>query len=512
MTKFRILLVAFAVLGFSFFVAAELRAADDTTADKKTPDVLANLKFRNLGPAAAGGRVTAVVGIPGNPNVYYVGAAAGGVFKSIDGGFTWKPIFEHEATASIGAIALAPSNPNFVWVGTGEGNVRNDVIDGRGVYFSSDAGHSWKFMGLADTQQISAIEVDPGDPNTVFVGAMGHTWGPNADRGVFKTTDGGKNWKKVLFVSDSTGVSDLALDAGNPKVIFAGMWEFRRYPWTLTDGGPNTGLYRSTDGGETWEKLTKGLPEPPLGRIAVAVAPTNPGHIYALIGAKQGMLWQSTDMGDTWTSVTNNRALDVRAFYFSKMAVSPENENKLFFMSFNLLESDDGGKTARVADRGVHSDHHVIWIDPKDTNRIIQGTDGGVFLSFDGSKTWEFLDRLPIEQFYQVAADSRTPYNMCGGLQDNSAWCGPSSDLSHNNVGNGAWYTTTGGDGEYSVPGAERSGHRLQRFAEWLDRPARFENAHQPIDSAVSRWRRRTETFGLEVPVQLDLADCSFAH
>jgi photosystem II stability/assembly factor-like uncharacterized protein len=452
MTKFRILLVALAVLAFSFFLAAELRAADDTAAEKKPPDVLGNLKFRNLGPAAAGGRVTSVVGIPGNPNVYYVGAAAGGVFKSIDGGFTWKPIFEHEATASIGAIALAPSNPNFVWVGTGEGNVRNDVIDGRGVYFSSDAGHSWKFMGLADTQQISAIEVDPGDPNTVFVGAVGHTWGPNADRGVFKTTDGGKNWKKVLFVNDTTGVSDLALDAGNPRVIFAGMWEFRRYPWTLTDGGPNTGLYRSTDGGETWDKLTKGLPEPPLGRIAVAVAPSNPDHIYALIGAKQGMLWQSTDMGDSWTSVSNNRALDVRAFYFSKMAVSPENENKLFFMSFNLLESDDGGKSARVADRGVHSDHHAIWIDPKDTNRIIQGTDGGVFLSFDGSKSWEFLDRLPIEQFYQVAADSRTPYNMCGGLQDNSAWCGPSSDLSHNNVGNGAWYTTTGGDGEYSVP------------------------------------------------------------
>ena len=452
MTKLRILLVAFVVVAFLFFLATQLHAGDDTAAEKKTPDVLANLKFRNLGPAAAGGRVTSVVGIPGNPNVYYVGAAAGGVFKSVDGGFTWKAIFEHEATASIGAIALAPSNPNFVWVGTGEGNIRNDVIDGRGVYFSSDAGHSWKFMGLADTQQISAIEVDPGDPNTVFVGAMGHAWGPNADRGVFKTTDGGKSWKKVLFVTDSTGVSDLALDAGNPKVIFAGMWEFRRYPWTLTDGGPNSGLYRSTDGGETWEKLTKGLPEPPLGRIAVAVAPSNPDHVYALIGAKQGMLWQSTDMGDSWTSVTNNRALDVRAFYFSKMVVSPENENKLFFMSFNLLESDDGGKSAHTADRGVHSDHHAIWIDPKDTNRIIQGTDGGVFLSFDGSKTWEFLDRLPIEQFYQVAVDSRAPYNMCGGLQDNSAWCGPSSDLSHNNVGNGVWYTTTGGDGEYSVP------------------------------------------------------------
>ena len=448
--RFACLVVAL-LLG-SFVGGVQSSRAGDETAEKKTPDVLANLKFRSLGPAVAGGRVTSVVGIPGNPNIYYVGAAGGGVFKTVDGGLTWNAIFEHEGTASIGAIALAPSNPSFVWVGTGESNVRNDVIDGKGVYFSADAGHSWKFMGLGETQQISAIAVDPLDPNTVFVGAMGHTWAPNADRGVFKTTDGGKTWKKVLYVNDTTGVSDLALDAGNSKVIFAGMWEFRRYPWTLVDGGSNSGLYRSTDGGETWEKLTKGLPEGPLGRIAVAVAPSNPDHIYALIGAKKGMLWQSTDLGDSWTGVTDNHALDVRAFYFSKMAVSPENENKLFFLSFNLVESDDGGKTAHTADRGVHSDHHSIWIDPKDPDRIIQGGDGGVFLSMDGSKTWEFLDGLPIEQFYQVATDSRVPYDVCGGLQDNSAWCGPSSDLSHNNVGGGVWYTTTGGDGEYSVP------------------------------------------------------------
>jgi photosystem II stability/assembly factor-like uncharacterized protein len=428
------------------------QAQTENATEKKAPDILANLKFRNLGPASAGGRVTSVVGIPGNPSVYYVGAAGGGVFKTVDGGLTWKPVFEHESTASIGAIALAPSNPNFVWVGTGEANIRNDVIDGHGVYFSSDAGHSWKFMGLAETQQISSIAVDPSDPNTVFVGALGHSWAPNADRGVYRTTDGGKTWKKVLFVNDSTGVSDLTLDAGNPKVIFAGMWEFRRFPWTLVDGGSNTGLYRSTDGGDTWEKLTKGLPDPPLGRIALAAAPSNPDHVYALIGAKKGMLWQSLDTGDSWSEVTNNRSLDVRAFYFSKMLVSPDDQNKVYFLSFNLMESDDGGKTAHPADRGVHSDHHALWIDPKDPNRMIQGGDGGVFLSMDGSKTWRFLDGLPIEQFYQVATDSRVPYDICGGLQDNSAWCGPSSDLSHNNVPGSAWYTTTGGDGEYSVP------------------------------------------------------------
>lgn len=452
MKMYRTLLILLAAQLVLVFGSWPTQAQTENATEKKTPDLLANLKFRNLGPASAGGRVTSVVGIPGNPSVYYVGAAGGGVFKTVDGGLSWKPIFEHESTSSIGAIALAPSNPNFVWVGTGEANIRNDVLDGHGVYFSSDAGHSWKFMGLAETQQISSVAIDPNDPNTVFVGALGHSWAPNADRGVYRTTDGGKTWKKVLYVNDSSGVSDLTLDAGNPKVIFAGMWEFRRYPWTLVDGGSNTGLYRSTDGGDTWEKLTKGLPDSPLGRIAVAVAPSNPDHIYALIGAKKGMLWQSLDTGDSWSEVTNNHSLDVRAFYFSKMLVSPDDQSKVFFLSFNLLESDDGGKTAHPADRGVHSDHHALWIDPKDPNRMIQGGDGGVFLSMDGSKTWRFLDGLPIEQFYQVASDSRVPYDICGGLQDNSAWCGPSSDLSHNNVPGSAWYTTTGGDGEYSVP------------------------------------------------------------
>ena len=299
MMKSRTILALFAALAIVLFAPALMHAQDET-AQNKAPDILENLKFRDLGPGSAGGRVTSVAGIPGNSKVYYIGSAGGGVFKTVDGGLTWKAIFEHEATSSIGALALAPSNPNYVWVGTGEGNIRNDVVDGRGVYFSPDGGHSWKFMGLADTRQISTIVVDPTDPNTVYVGAMGHAWAPNPDRGVFKTTDGGKTWKKVLYVNDTTGVSDLALDAGNPKVIFAGMWEFRRYPWTMVDGGPSSGLYRSTDGGDTWQKLTKGLPDSPVGRIAVAVAPTNPDHVYALVEAKKGMLWASNDMGDSW--------------------------------------------------------------------------------------------------------------------------------------------------------------------------------------------------------------------
>ncbi len=439
------------VLAISLIVVANLRAADESSA-KEPKDVLENLKFRNLGPAVGGGRVTAVAGLPGVPNIYYVGAAAGGIFKTEDGGLSWKEIFEHESTASIGALALVPSNPSVIWAGTGEANVRNDVVDGHGVYLSTDAGHSWKFMGLGDVGQISQILVDPLDPEVVYVGALGHAWGPNPDRGVFRTTDGGKTWKKVLFANDSTGVADLEMQPGNAKVLFAAMWEFRRYPWTMVDGGAGSGIYRSTDGGDTWKKLSKGLPEGTLGRIALAIAPTNPNHVYALIAAKKGMLWQSTDLGDTWTEVSENHSYDVRPFYFSKLVVAPDNENRIYFLSFQLLESNDGGKTAHLADRGVHPDHHAIWIDSKNPERIIQGNDGGVYLSTDGDKTWRFLDNLPIEQFYMVATNHEIPYTVCGGLQDNNAWCGPSSNLGGRGVSGAQWYTVAGGDGEYAVP------------------------------------------------------------
>ncbi len=449
--SFAPLLLALAVCSLT---AARLwsQTAPTATADSEESDIFHNLHFRNLGPAIAGGRVTSVVGIPGNPDLYYAGAGAGGVFKTPNGGITWKPIFEREATASIGSVALAPSNPNLVWVGTGEANIRNDVIDGAGVYFSPDGGASWKNMGLRDAGQISQVLVDPHNSNIVFVGALGHTWTPNAERGVFRTLDGGKTWKKVLFVDDTTGVSDLTMQADNPQVLYAAMWHFRRYPWTLEDGGASSGIYRSTDGGETWKKLTEGLPSGPLGRIAIASAPSNPSHLYALIAAKKGLLWQSLDMGDHWTEVSDNHALDVRPFYFSRLIVSPDDENKIYFLSFELMESDDGGKTAHAADHGVHSDHHTLWIDPKNPSRMIQGNDGGVFLSMDAAKSWRFVDSLPIEQFYQVATDSETPFTLCGGLQDNSAWCGPSSDLGRHGVTNADWYTVIGGDGEYSVP------------------------------------------------------------
>ncbi|MGA9855290.1 MAG: hypothetical protein WBR29_08460 [Gammaproteobacteria bacterium] len=445
------LIVLFAALAIT-----SLPALAGTTGPASTnQDVFKNLKFRNLGPASAGGRVTSTVGIPGNPNVYYVGAAGGGVFKTTDGGLHWKAIFEHAGSASIGSIALAPSNPNLVWVGTGEMNIRNDVLDGAGLYLSTDAGKTWKLMGFKDAGQIGKIIVDPHDSNTVLVSVFGHVWGPNPERGVFKTIDGGKTWKKVLFVNDHTGAIDLVMDAGNPQVLFAAMWQAQRYPWTLDDGGPDSGIWRSTDGGDTWIRLTKDMPKGPIGRIALAVAPSNPEQVYALIETQRGkgLLFSSSNMGDDWQQVSENYNLDVRPFYFSRLFVSPNDANKIYFLSFFLMESDDGGHTARPIDiPSVHVDHHAFWQDPTNPDRIIQGNDGGAYLSQDGGKTWRFLDGMPIEQFYMVAADSKTPYNLCGGLQDNSGWCGASSSLADDSVSGADWYTVVGGDGEYAVP------------------------------------------------------------
>ena len=432
-------------------LAATARAAPGDAAAALGADSLNNLKFRNLGPSVGGGRVAAVVGIPGQPNVYYVGAGAGGVWKTSDGGNAWTAVFADQPTASIGAIALAPSNPNVVWVGTGEGNPRNDVVDGRGVFMSPDAGKTWQAMGLRDVGQITRIVVDPGNPDVVFVAALGHVWAPHPERGVFRTADGGKTWQKVLFVNDTTGAADLVMVPGNPRVLFAGMWQFVRHPWELVSGGAGSGIFRSTDGGLTWERLKEGLPAGPLGRIALGIGATNSAHVYALVEAKRGLLWDSRDLGDHWAAVSDNHALDARPFYFSLITVSPVDDRRVFFSSYLLLESDDGGKTTRPIDRGVHVDHHALWIDPTNPERMLQGNDGGVYVTQDGAKSWRFLNNLPIEQFYMVAADNNNPYLLCGGLQDNNAWCGPSAGPAGRITGS-EWFTVTGGDGEYAMP------------------------------------------------------------
>ncbi len=446
-------------------------------------------KFRNLGPAAGGGRITAIAGIPGNPNVIYIGSAAGGVWKTVDNGVIFKPIFE-KYPPSIGAIAVAPSNPNLVWVGTGEANPRNNMIDGHGVYFSSDGGASWRFMGLADAGQISRIVIDPGDPNTVFVAVLGSVWKPNADRGVYRTTDGGETWKKVLFVDAETGASDVAMQPGNARVLLAGMWQFRRFPWEFVGGGPGSGVWKSTDGGSTWKKLSRDMPEGPLGRISLAFAPTNGNHVYALIHAKKGMLFESKDLGEKWEKLTDTRLIDVRPWYFSVLAVSPADENKLYFGSFNLVTSIDGGKTFQTNNRRIHPDYHALWIDPKDPERILQGNDGFALLSTDGGKSWRGFENLPLGQFYQVAVGTDTPYTICGGLQDNNAWCGASNSLARGGVSDADWFVVAGGDGEWAVPApsdpnviyADSQNGNINRF----DRKTRISHNIRPYLSGVS--------------------------
>src|SRR3989440_895100 len=317
-------------------------------------------------------------------------------------------------------------------------------------------------MGLGEVGKFSQIVTDPANPDIVLVAALGHVWAPNAERGVYRTADGGKTWQKVLFVNDSTGAAHLVMVPGNPRMLFAAMWQFVRYPWELVSGGAGSGIYRSKDGGITWERLSEGLPPTPLGRIAVAAGPTNPSHVYALVETKQGMLWDSKDQGDHWTKVSDFHGLSARPFYFSLLHVSPVDDRKLFFSSYLLLRSDDGGKTTTPIDRGVHVDHHALWIDPQNPDRMIQGNDGGVYVTETGAKSWRYLNNLPIEQFYMVAADNNTPYLLCGGLQDNNAWCGPSSGAGGGGGGGGGGgaavgldgsegVTVTRGDGEYAV-------------------------------------------------------------
>ena len=433
------------------------RAPDQNQSASGQTDSFGALQFRNLGPVVAGGRVTSVVGIPGHPEIYYVGTAAGGVFKSEDGGTSWKYMSGQMPIPSIGAMALAPSNSNLIWVGTGEANLRNDISTGHGVFFSPDAGTSWRSMGLDDVGQIAKVIVSPSDPETVFVAAFGHAWGPNAERGVFRTADGGRTWKKVLYVDDKTGASDLVMDPSNPMILYAGMWQAQRYPWMMVSGGTTSGIYRSTDGGETWQKLNAGLPRPPVGRIGLAIAASNPKHVYALVESKDGVLWDSSDYGDHWTKVSDNYLINARPFYFGHLFVAPNDEHKVYFLSFDVVLSNDGGKTARIISRGVHADHHSLWIDPTNPERLIEGNDGGVYTSWNGGQTWQFRDALPIEQFYSVALDDRVPYGICGGLQDNSAWCGPSHTLSRGPISNNEWWTTVGGDGQYAVPGLNGS-------------------------------------------------------
>ncbi len=412
-----------------------------------------NMNWREIGPATAGGRVAAVAGSATDPKLYYVGSAGGGVWKSSNGAQTWDPVFAKESVAAIGAVTIDPTDNNTVWVGTGEDNPRNDVSYGDGVYKTTDGGDKWTNVGLAATKQISRILVDPRNHNHVIVGAQGDLFNDTPDRGVYVTDDGGKTWTKTLYVDPQTGVSDMALDPQNPNVVYAGMWTFQRRPWTFTSGGANDGLYKSTDGGKTWTKLTgHGMPTDTLGRIGLAIAPSNGNRVYALIESKQGILWRSDDGGNNWTMVSKDTLVDQRPFYFTHIGVDPKNPDTVYAVSEMLSKSTDGGKTFKEIADQVHVDYHAIWIAPNDGSRIIVGEDGGYALTVDNGANWFFSANLPIAQVYRVGLSNENPYWACGGLQDNNGWCAPNNTQDPSGIQNKAWINVVGGDGEWTVP------------------------------------------------------------
>ncbi|MDE3126998.1 MAG: hypothetical protein KGL38_03275 [Gemmatimonadota bacterium] len=415
--------------------------------------VARSIAFRPIGPAVSGGRVAAVAGVPGDNETYYVGTADGGVFRTTNGGITWTAEFQHQHELSIGALAVDPNNADVVWAGTGEANVRNNVSFGDGIYKSTDGGEHWTHLGLDATLQIARIAIDPHDPNTVFVAAMGNPWKDDPERGVFRTTDGGKSWQKVLYVAPDVGAADLAVDPVNPNVVYASTYEFRRTPWSYSDGGPADAIYKSVDGGTTWTRLVgHGLPTTPVSRIGLAVAPSEHDRVYAAIGSTEGVIWRSDDAGAHWTMVSDDQEADVRAFYFSHVAVDPTNPEHVFTLSMFLMDSHDGGRHFTPIAGRDHVDNHAIWIDPSGSGRIIEGNDGGVILSQDDGRHWAFVHNIAIGQFYHVTADSEFPYLVCGGLQDNSSWCGPGWTQDPTGILGRDWFAMNGGDGIYAIP------------------------------------------------------------
>ncbi len=413
-----------------------------------------NLSWRSIGPANMGGRVADVEGVPGDPNIVYVATGSGGIFKTTNGGLDWTPIFDRQNTISVGDIALEPGNPDVIWVGTGESNVRNSVSFGDGVYKSTDGGKNWNYLGLKDTDTISKIVINPRNPDVAYVAAVGRTWGPNEERGVFMTTDGGKTWTKTLYIDPYHGASDLVIDEQNPNILYAGMWRFERKPWTFTSGSEQGGVFRSIDGGRTWKKIEKGLPKM-IGRVGLAIAASNPNVVYAILEAKEGTLYRSDDKGENFRQVYKKQDIVGRGFYYTRVRVDPTNEDKVYAVASPLFMSLDGGRNFSRISPNTHIDYHALWIDPLNPKRIWQGQDGGVAVTTDG-KNWEYVNNLAIGQYYQVFADNVAPfYNLIGGLQDNGTWVGPSRTREPAGILNDDWRMISFGDGFYGISYAD---------------------------------------------------------
>jgi photosystem II stability/assembly factor-like uncharacterized protein len=445
-----------------------------TPARGQSPDpaVYAELEWRHIGPE--GNRFSAAAGIPGDPLTYYVGAASGGIYKTVDGGVNWDEVFDDQPVQSIGALAVSPADPNLVWAGTGEGKIRSHVSLGQGVYKSEDAGRTWSFMGLGETGRIPRLLIHPSDPDVVFVCALGHSYGPQPERGVFRTTDGGRTWEQVLFIDEDTGCSDLAMDPNNPRVLFAGTWQLEIHTWGRTSGGPGGGLHVSRDGGDTWTRLSGpdngiGLPEKPVGKVAVAVSASNPDRVYAMLETgdgipwdgqptEDGQVWRSEDGGHTWALITRNRNAMGRPHYYSRVVVSPDDPDEAYFLTASFVVSIDGGRTLNVIARrdAPGGDHHDMWIDPTNADRMIVAHDQGLSISANRGETW-FRQRLTNAQMYHVTVDNAVPYNVLGNKQDEPTYRGPSNSRLQgarriDGIPRGMWHHVGGGESGWATP------------------------------------------------------------
>jgi photosystem II stability/assembly factor-like uncharacterized protein len=443
--------VAAFCFGLGLLAPVRTTAQANASPTDKVTDKLKNLEFREIGPAVMGGRIDDFGVVESNPNIVYAGTASGGVWKTTNNGTTWEPVFDKEGVSTIGDIAIAPSDPAVVWVGTGEPNNRQSSSWGDGIYKSLDAGKTWQNMGLKATLHIGRIVIHPKNPDVVYAAALGHLWGANPERGVYKTTDGGKTWNQVLKINADTGVSDIAMDPESPDTLYAAAYERRRTPFGFNGGGPDGGIYKTVDGGATWKKLTKGLPYEnggDVGRIGLDIYRKDSNIVYAIVQHEKGGTYRSEDKGETWKKMGDTNP---RPSYYSQIRIDPNNDLRIWELGASMFYSEDGGKTfltQRV--RSIHGDFHAMWIDPADSNHVITGCDGGIHWSYDSGRTWDFMNIIAIGQFYEVGLDNEKPFKICGGLQDNGSWCGPSNSLTRDGIINGDWTLMPGGDGFYA--------------------------------------------------------------